>query len=323
MSPIKISVIVPAYEAGALLLEALASVSKQEGLVPNLDYEVVIADDGSSSPESLAALDEARRLSWVKVVQTPGRVGPSGARNLAVSHARGEWLSFLDADDLYSPDSLRVRLAAVAEYPEVNCVATDFAEFSASSAHDPKGLAGVIATTPFRRASVQEAYDTGQTVFLDKPLTEFVGTVPFWTGSVFLRKNVFDKLGGFPESYFIGEDIHLWLRIAACGRVAFVPQVTAYCRRGHASLTAGENQMNLKTAHCYAHLIADPLMTPVRSQLRSLIAHAYLSESYIARAQRRHVVAWLMAMHAVRWRPFMATGWRAVLLSPVPVRSES
>lgn len=323
MSSIKISVIIPAYEAGALLLETLASVSKQEGLVANLDFEVVIADDGSSSPESLAALDEARRLSWVTVVQTSGHVGPSGARNLAVNHARGEWLSFLDADDLYSPDSLRIRWAAVTEYPEVNCVATDFAEFSAASALNPQGLAGVIATTPFRRASVQEAYDTGQSLFLDKPLSKFVGALPLGIDAVFVRKSIFDKLGGFPENYYIGEDLHLWLRIAACGRVAFVPQVTAYCRRGHASLTAGENHMNLKTAHCYKHLIKDPLMTPVRSRLLSLIAEAYVSESYIARTQRRHVVAWQMAMHAVRWCPFMATGWRAILLSPLPVHSES
>lgn len=323
MPPIKISVIVPAYEAGALLLEALASVSKQEGLMANMDYEVVIADDGSSSPESLVALDEARRLPWVTVVQTPGRVGPSGARNLAVSHARGEWLSFLDADDLYSPDALRVRLGAVAEYPDVNCVATDFAEFSASSAHDLKRLAGVIATTPLRRASVQEAYDTGQAILLDKPLSKFVGALPLGIDAVFVRKSIFDQLGGFPENYYIGEDIHLWLRIAACGKIAFVPQVTAYCRRGHASLTSGENQMNLKTAHCYKHLIKDPLMTPVRAQIRSLIAKAYLSESYMARAQHRNVAAWLMAMQAVRWCPFKATGWRAILLSPLPVRSDS
>ena len=323
MSPIKISVIIPAYEAGALLLEALASVRKQEGLVPKLDYEVVIADDGSSSPASLAALDEARRLSWVTVVQTPGRVGPSGARNLAVRHARGEWLSFLDADDLYSPDALRVRLAAVAEYPEVNCVATDFAEFSASSAHDPNGLEGLIATTPFRRASVQASYDTGQTIQLNKPLSKFVGALPLGIDAVFVRKSLFNQLGGFPENYYIGEDIHLWLRIAACGKIAFVPQVTAYCRRGHASLTAGENHMNLKTAHCYKHLIKDPLMTPVRSQLRSLIATAYLSESYVARAHHQNVAAWLMAMQAVRWCPLMATGWRAILLSALPVRSAS
>lgn len=291
--------------------------------MPGVDFEAVVADDGSSNTESLHALEQARHMPWVTVVQTPGRVGPSGARNLAVSHARGEWLSFLDADDLYSPDSLRVRLAAVAEYPEVNCVATDFAEFSASSAHDLKGLAGVIATTPLRRASVQEAYDTGQAILLNKPLSKFVGALPLGIDAVFVRKSIFDQLGGFPENYSIGEDIHLWLRIAACGKIAFVPQVTAYCRRGHASLTSGENQMNLKTAHCYKHLIADPLMTPVRSQLRSLIADAYLSESYLARAQRRHVIAWLMAANAVRWCPFKATGWRAMLLSPLAVRSES
>lgn len=319
----RVSVIIPAFQAGGLLLEALHSVGIQRGFMPGVDLEAVVADDGSSNTESLHALEQARHIPWVTVVQTPGHIGPSGARNLAASHARGEWLSFLDADDRYSPDSLEVRLAAAATRPSVNCVATDYAEFPAGSVFDPHGLLGVIATTPFRRLPVQHAYDTGQTVFLDRPLTEFVGAVPLWTGSVFLRKAVFDKLGGFPEGYFIGEDIHLWLRIAASERIAFVPQVTAYCRKGHASLTAGESQMNMKTARCYEHLIADPLMAPVRARLRSLIADAYLGESYAARAQRRNAAAWLMALCAMRWRPLTAAGWRAMLLALLPVRSES
>jgi GT2 family glycosyltransferase len=319
-SRVRVSVLIPSYEAGALLLDSIASVASQEGFAPGVDLEVVIADDGSNRPDSAAAMAKARAVPWVTVVQTGGRIGPSGARNLAARHARGEWLSFLDADDLYAPDALRVRLQAVALHEGVTCAATDYAEFPADAPFHPAGLPGVIATTPGRRVPVQRAHDTGMPLLLDKPLDAFIGAVPFWTGSVLIRRDRFERLGGFPEGHFIGEDIHLWLRIAASERIVYVPRITAFCRKGHASLTAGETAMNLKTARCYEDLATDPSMRPVMARLRRLIADSYLGESYVARGRRDGAAAFRMAMHSLRWQPASAAAWRALLLAPLPPR---
>lgn len=317
----KVSVVIPAYEAGTLLLDALESVHAQESFTPGVDLQAVVANDGAWRSDSLQALDQVRQMPWVKLVDTTGRTGPAGARNLAAAHATGEWLAFLDADDLYAPDALQRRLQAALADSGVGCVATDYAEFPASAPFNPHGLPGVIATTPSRRVAVQQAFDQNRQQLLDRPLQAFLGTVPFWTGSVLIRKSSFDRLGGFPTGHFIGEDIHLWLRIAATERIVFVPEITAYCRKGHASLTAGEGAMNLKTARCYEHLAQDGLMQPVMPQLRGLISDAFRDEAYVARAQHRVLRSAAMALRALRWRPASGDAWRALLLAVFRVRT--
>ncbi len=312
----RVSVVIPSYEAGSLLLEALTSVQEQQGFSLGLDLEVLVADDGSARPDSAQAMAAAAAMPGVRVLRTAGRTGPSSARNLAARHAQGQWLSFLDADDRYAPDALALRWATAQAHPGVGCVVTDYAEFAADAPFAPDGLPGVIASTPRRRPAVQAAVDSGKTLVLDRPLAAFIGTVPMWTGSVFVRRAAFAALGGFPEGHDIGEDLHLWLRIAATECLAYVPRVTAYCRKGHASLTRGEPQMNLKTARCYAHLAADPLMRPVHSRIAKLVADSYLGAAYDARGAGQSAAALQAAMCALRWRPGALAAWRALVLAP-------
>lgn len=317
----RISVIIPSFESGALLLEALASVQAQHGFVLGRDLEVVVADDGSAQPASAQAMAQATTMDGVQVRRTTGRTGPSAARNLAALHAKGEWLSFLDADDLYAPDALAVRWQVAQQQAGVGCVVTDYAEFPADAPFSPAGLTGVIASTPRRRPAVQQAVDSGQVLLLDQPVLAFLRTVPMWTGSVLVRKDVFDALGGFPEGHHIGEDLHLWLRIAATQRLAYVPRITAYCRKGHASLTTGETAMNLKTTKCFEDLVEHPVMQDVAAELRSVIAEGYRSESYFSRQGGRTLAALTHAWHALRWQPGHAANWWTLLKAPLPVRT--
>lgn len=316
----KVSIIIPAFEAGVLLTDAVGSVMSQEGFTLGRDVEIVIANDGATRRDSLDALERARGVPGIRVIDTPGRIGPGAARNLAVRQARGEWLSFLDADDLYAPDALRIRFEACAQDSRISCVATDYAEFAADAPFDPKSLRGVIANTPYRRSSVEEAYAAGTAIVLDRPLDEFVRAVPFWTGAVMVRRTVFERLGGFPPR-FIAEDLHLWLRIAATERIAFDPRITAYYRGGHASLTAGESAMNLKTAECFEHLLADPIVARARARIVRVISDAYLAESYAARAKGRTGHALDCAWRATRWTPGRSQVWRALALAAIAPRA--
>ena len=320
-SSIRASVVIPSYEAGSLLLDALDSIQAQVGFSLGEDLEVVVADDGSARPDSAHAMAMAASRTGVRVLRTPGRTGPSAARNLAARHARGQWLSFLDADDLYAPDALAVRWKVAQEHADVGCVVTDYAEFPADAPFTPLGLTGVISGTPRRRPAVQQAVDSGKVLVLDRPVLAFLRTVPMWTGSVFVRRDVFETLGGFPEGHHIGEDLHLWLRIAATQRVAYVPRITAYYRKGHASLTTGEAAMNLKTSRCFEDLLQDPVMHSVAAELRSVIAEGYRSESYLSRQDGLTNVALTHAWRALRWKPSDAANWWALFMTPFRART--
>jgi glycosyltransferase involved in cell wall biosynthesis len=101
------SVVIPTYNRAALLPAAIASVRAQAH--PAL--ELIVVDDGST--DDTAAVLQARDDVDVFVRQT--NAGPAAARNAGIRRARGEWIGFLDSDDVWTPDALRLHAQAVAE----------------------------------------------------------------------------------------------------------------------------------------------------------------------------------------------------------------
>jgi glycosyltransferase involved in cell wall biosynthesis len=101
-----VTVVIPTHNRRELLLHAVTSALRQEGVA----LEVIVVDDGSSdgTAEMLAALTDRR----VRVVHHETAQGVSAARNRGIEEARGEWIAFLDDDDLWAPDKLRLQLEA-------------------------------------------------------------------------------------------------------------------------------------------------------------------------------------------------------------------
>ena len=93
-----VSVIIPTYNRADLVRQALASVKAQT----YRDFEIVVVDDGGTDGtcEALSAWRE------IRVLRHAHRRGVSAARNTGIDAARGEWLAFLDSDDLWLPDKL-------------------------------------------------------------------------------------------------------------------------------------------------------------------------------------------------------------------------
>lgn len=104
-----VTVVVPTNRGGPYLAAAVASLRAQT-VTPD---EVILVDDGSPPP-GLAAV--ARELDLAYVRKDAG--GISSARNAGVAQAGGEWIAFLDDDDLWHPDRLEAQLAALADAPD-------------------------------------------------------------------------------------------------------------------------------------------------------------------------------------------------------------
>ncbi len=92
-----ISIIIPVYNASRYLAEALDSVLGQEGV----DFEVVAVDDGSTDESPAILAEYARRDSRLQVI-TRENAGVSAARNAGIEASRGEYVSFVDADDIFA-----------------------------------------------------------------------------------------------------------------------------------------------------------------------------------------------------------------------------
>ena len=110
-----VSVIVPAYNAASHLPTAIASVRAQT--MP--DWEMIIVNDGSID-DTVAILD-AQDDPRIRVIHQPN-AGASAARNAGLGHARGTYITFLDADDLLPPDALNLRAAFLDAQPDVDIV---------------------------------------------------------------------------------------------------------------------------------------------------------------------------------------------------------
>ncbi len=110
--PIPVSVIIPTYNRAGLVQEAVASVLAQTWR----DFEVLVVDDGGSDGTDAALAPYASRL---RLLRRESRGGVSAARNTGIEAARGEWLAFLDSDDLWLPEKLARQMAYLAAHPDL------------------------------------------------------------------------------------------------------------------------------------------------------------------------------------------------------------
>jgi glycosyltransferase involved in cell wall biosynthesis len=189
-----VTVIIPSYNAAAYIAQSVDSALDSGGV----EVEVIVVDDGSQD-DTLKVLSGYD--SRVRVLKQE-RGGPYRARNLAAQQARGEWLAFLDADDLWLPGKLAAQLALADS--TIGLVYTDRLNF------------GDLSRVKERQSDSVSLHDGD--VFEPLLLGNFITL-----SSTLLRKSWFEKLGGFAIERRGVQDWDMWLRFSAeGGRVALV-----------------------------------------------------------------------------------------------------
>ncbi len=193
-----ISVIIPTYNRVALLRRAIDSVYAQESIGERFDVEVLVIDDGSTDTTP----EVARAYAGVRYIRPSTNKGTSGARNIGLDAASGEYIAFLDDDDSWLPWKLRRQLQALEEYPEA----------SAAYGQEVKRSDRAIWVWP----DPQDA----PTGWMHRSL---LTTCPVNTSSVMIRRSHLDRAGRFDESLRCWEDYDMWLRLALQGPFRFLP----------------------------------------------------------------------------------------------------
>lgn len=180
------SVIIPTQNRAALLQEAVTSVLGQSFG----DYELIIVDDAStdSTPDVLRALDDSRLITMTM----PKQSGPSAARNAGVRRASGDWLAFLDSDDLWLPRKLVIQSLWIRNNPKYEICQTEESWLRDGKPLSPKKHHRKEGGLIFRRA------------------LELCLVSP---SAVAIERQLFLKSGGFDESLPACEDYDLWLRL--------------------------------------------------------------------------------------------------------------
>ncbi|HEX7245029.1 MAG TPA: glycosyltransferase family A protein [Solirubrobacterales bacterium] len=207
-----VSVVIPAYEAERFLGEAIESVLAQT----YAPVEVVVVDDGSG--DDTAAV--ARSYPAVKLI-VQENAGPAAARNRGFAASRGEFVAFHDADDAMLPEKLSVQVGEMLARPAVGCVLAKQELVVEGGAELPFWAEG--SSVP--------------TVMPDRP-EELAEEPDVHTMTMVMRRETFDRVGGFDEGMRAAEDFDWLLRASEAGiEIARLPRVLLRRRVHPASLT--------------------------------------------------------------------------------------
>lgn len=203
MTPL-VSVIIPTYNRWPLVGEAVESVLAQSFR----GFELIVVDDGSED-------GTARELSACGpgiTVISQARRGVAAARNLGVRSSRGGYLAFLDSDDLWKPRKLEIQAAFLESHPDFQICQTEEIWLRNGGRVNPRKRHRKPSGDIFRAS-------------LDLCLVS--------PSAVMMTRELFDRVGGFDESFAICEDYDLWLRVAKDSPVPLIPDPLTIKRGGH------------------------------------------------------------------------------------------
>lgn len=203
-----VSVVMPTFNRASLLPESVRSILGQH----HRPIEIIIVDDGStdSTPGAVDELVSEARFSGVEVCYYQQQnKGASAARNKGLSLARGEFVQFLDSDDLLHPRKLALHVDQLLRTPDVAFVFSDMVHFMERPAWEsPDGSQGV-------RMSASE-------LFCSFRLLTNVGLY---------RRSLCEAVGPWNEALQVGEDIEYSLRaMLLCNDVIYLPGYLSSCR---------------------------------------------------------------------------------------------
>lgn len=201
----KISVIMGIYNCASTLQEALDSLYAQT----YQDFEIILCDDGSKDNTHQIAYENQQKHSNVVLLKNPHNLGLNQTLNNCLAVAQGEYIARMDGDDLCMPDRFETELHFLEEHPEFAIV-----------------------------SSPMEYFDENGTFRIGKGKgeifkTDFIGGSPICHAPCMVRKEAYDKVGGYSvdKRLLRVEDYHLWFKMYAAGYKAYMLEKPYYKMR--------------------------------------------------------------------------------------------
>jgi glycosyltransferase involved in cell wall biosynthesis len=228
-----VSVIIPAYKVAQFIEATLNSVLAQTVK----DYEIIVINDGSPDTETLEQ-KLAQFVNSITYIRQPNK-GAGAARNAGIRVARGEFIAFLDGDDLWLPNFLQDQLALINSANGFDLVYADAVNLHGSELSRVTNM----DINPSRGLVTPESLITGDCLVI--------------TSSVVARRRVVVDAGLFDDNFPNSQDFDLWLRLAkANARMTYQRKVLVHRRIYEGSLASnpiksfeGEIKVLEKTKH--------------------------------------------------------------------------
>ncbi|MBW4568369.1 MAG: glycosyltransferase [Tolypothrix carrinoi HA7290-LM1] len=243
-----ISVVIPVYNGEKTINSTIESVLKQTFV----DLEILVIDDGST--DSTVEIVKSILDSRLHIYSYPN-AGISANRNRGLAKATGEYLSFIDADDLWVSDKLEAQLNALLKHPQAALAYswTDYIDMNGNFLKSGRRIT-----------------ETGN-VYSKLLMYNFLenGSNPL------IRSEAFNTVGGFDESLPVAEDWDMWLRISAYYEFVLVPEVKIFYRVQANSLSTNLVQMEIDSLQVIERAFTHPKAKSLQHLKKNSLALLY------------------------------------------------
>ena len=298
-----VSVIIPAYNCADYIVESIESALAQD--YPN--KEIIVVDDGSTDDTvaTLSAFD-----GKITVIRQEN-AGSAVARNTGIKASSGEFIAFLDSDDLWFPGKLSLQVEYMEAHPDIGLVYHDWMvwELDDNGTFAPLD----IPTLPADRL----ATDPDNSGWIYRRL--FSESIIHTTAAM-LRRELVDKAGVFDTELRKGQDYEYWFRISRYTRVAKLRAVLSAYRINPAGVTCQPSPVNYaalvieKVLSLWGLTGPDNIKIP-RSVIRRRLAGIWFDFAYLHYKQGNPWVATRAFSRTIFNAPFAIRYWIYVVLS--------
>jgi glycosyltransferase involved in cell wall biosynthesis len=305
----RVSVLMPVFNTVRYLQDALESIGNHTFA----EFELLVVDDGSIDGSTKILEAFAARDRRVRLV-TRDNLGLIATRNELLGAARGEFIAWMDSDDISLPDRLASELHCFANDPTLVCVG------SAAQCIDPEGNFLNIEHYPPAHADILVDQQKG-------------GAMRFPT--TMMRRDAALRVGGFREPFKIGEDFDLLLRLSEVGRMANLPEILYYYRQHLSSVCVGlgpnwpiyrdhildlarERRANGRDRLQNGGTLT--IATQITTDKRLVESQVYISWARYALHNDNVRLAWRYACSAVARWPASMSAWKTVVRAAMRMR---
>ena len=329
-----VSVIIPTYNCGKFIQQSIDSVLKQT----YKNVEIIVVDDGSTDDTHLKLLQYGKNITYIRKKNE----GSSKARNIGMGCSKGEYLAFLDADDLWHPRKLEMQVECFQKVPDIGLVFTDFSRID---------MEGNIVRDRYEQDAFVVFHEYGLNIykiFKGKRTTRIDETDQgerrsqhtLYSGDVFnhlckgnfilpsttlFKKECIDKIGLlWNEEFRCAQDQYFHLHFARHFPVAFLDAVTAGYRVGRGDSLSGNKNTPLLIFNTIKTLEDiyerdEELRFGKKTLYRKILGKHYARLAYYYLSELDGLNARKYALISMKYKPILWRSLSTLLLSFSPL----
>lgn len=300
----KVSIIIPTFNCALYIPETIESVLEQT----YKDFEIIVIDDGSTD-NTKEVLKPYIERGIVEYIYQKNQ-GVAAARNNGIISSKGDYIAFLDADDLWMPDKIRQQVQAFQQYAEAGLAFTDYLKFDESAVI----LQSATADNGRVQSWVNKHKGSASDLAHGWIYRESLWGNCMHTSSVIVRRDIFQEVGLFDGTFKTCEDYDLWFRIAHKYQVAYVDHVFCKYRYRTESLSGPydirELRWGLDSARVLEkHLANNWVPLELKDLAKRILGHRYWDLGWHYFSRNLFKESRLLFFHGTRYQCYRWKSW--------------